>query len=125
MKLSKKMKDIILKASMKSDVEIIVYTNQEIVYYIGDTDKCYMYMYSDVSSELKFLAEKQKETLKIYAENECARILNSDESKCLNQAIYKSAKSDMLTIFFKLNSEFSDNDKFIINSTAYLFEKFG
>lgn len=124
MKLSKEMEDIILKASMKSDVEIVVYKNEEIIYYIGNSDKCDMYMYSDISSELKMLAESQKETLKIYFGNECANILNGEETKCLNQAIYKGTKSDMLIIFFKLNSEFSDNDEFIINSTTYLLEKF-
>lgn len=127
MVLNEKIEDIILKANMITHMDIMVTDDEKVIYYIGDTDKCKKYIYSEVSEELKALMNIRLNEIKYCEEEEIVSIINDKNEKFINQAIYgvyENDKFDKFIIFNRTDREFNDNDKFIISSTIYLIEKY-
>ena len=127
MVLNEKIEDIILKANMITHMDIMVTDYEKVIYYIGDTDKCKKYIYSEVSEELKALMNIRLNEVKYCEEEEIVSIINDKNEKFINQAIYgvyENNKFDKFIIFNRTDREFNDNDKFIISSTIYLIEKY-
>lgn len=127
MVLNEKIEDIILKANMITHMDIMVTDDEKVIYYIGDTDKCKKYIYSEVSEELKALMNIRLNEIKYCEEDEIVPIIDDKNEKFINQAIYgvyEKEKFDKFIIFNRTDREFNDNDKFIISSTIYLIEKY-
>ena len=127
MKLNAEIENIILKANMRTNMDIVVTDDEKIIYYIGNTDNCKKYLYTEVSKELKRLMKIHLEEIKFLKKDETLELIQEESEKYINQAIYgiyEKNKFDKFIIFNKSESEFDDNDRFIINSIIYLIEKY-
>lgn len=126
MKVSKELEHLLLNANLKTNMNILITDEKEIVYFIGKPEVCAKYLYSEISNELKQM-DSDSYNIKFFRDTECIDIIQNDNVKYLNQCICKFYKDDNLSkcvVFYKEDSEFKDDDIFIINSTIYLIEKY-
>lgn len=127
MKLNSEIENIILKANLRTNMDIMVTDDEKIVYYIGNTDKCKKYIYTKLSEELKKMSDKNINEIKFLEEEETVNIIENEGEKYTNQAIYtvhEEGKFERFIIFNKEGSKFDDGDRLIINSTIYLINKY-
>lgn len=125
--LNAEIENIILKANMRTNMDIMVTDDEKIIYYIGNTDNCKKYMYAEVSKEIKELMNIRLNEIRFLGHEETVYLIKDDEEKYYNQAIYamyEDDRFDKFIIFNKVDGEFDENDRLIINSTKYLIEKY-
>lgn len=126
MNLNEKIQDIILKANMRTDIDIVVTDEEMVIYYIGETDKCREYVYAEISDELKEIIKTDIRDIKFLENMDIVPLVKSENERYKYQAIYPMYKEEIFDklIIFNSNIEFSESDKFIIKSMIYLIEKY-
>lgn len=124
MKIDKEIEEIILKANMVTEMNILITDDEKVIYYIGDTEKCKKYLYSEISGDMKNLTT---ENLEILTEDKVIKILNNDSEEYCCQLIYpffEESKLKRCIVFYKPDNTFTEKEIFIINSTMYLIKKY-
>ena len=124
--IDKEIEEIILKANMVTEMNILITDDKKVVYYIGDTEKCKKYLYSEISKDIKNLTT-ENENLEILTGDKLIKILNNDSEEYSCQMLYPFYEDSRLMkciIFYKQNENFTEKEVFIMNSTIYLIKKY-
>ena len=113
MKIEKDLEDLLLHFNVKTGIDVLILDKKEVMYFIGDTEKCIEYLYAPISDELK---RNRLEYNKLYVLN--ANLLSISDQTYIyfnSEAIYK-LKNNIL-VFLKKDSSMKENDITSIEST--------
>ena len=127
MKINKDLEKLLMSVKLKTTMNIVVTDEEEIIYYIGNSDECGEYLFKNMSKELKLLLNDLCDKTKYLKDNKTIKITAGKNQKYKSQAIFKITKDDKFDkslIFYKLDSEFDNSDIFMIDSVKYLIEKY-
>ena len=123
MKITDEIEDLILKINIATDLNILLIDNKQIVYFIGETDFCAKYLYEHISNELKDIQKDIKE-IKFFKDLDTLKIIANDRVKYKCQAIGKLKNENQYIMFYKLDDDFTEKEKKIIESTYLLLNKY-
>ena len=126
MMIEKEIEEIVLKANMVTEMNILITDDKKVVYYIGDTEKCKKYLYSEISEDIKKLTTENA-NLDIFTGDKLMKILNNDSEEYCCQVFYPFYQESNLKkciVFYKENEMFTEKEIFIMNSTIYLIKKY-
>ncbi len=123
MKITDEIEDLILKINIATDLNILLIDNKQIVYFIGETDLCAKYLYEHISNELKDIQKVIKE-IKFFKDLDTLKIIANDRAKYKCQAIGKLKNENQYIMFYKLDDDFTEKEKKIIESTYLLLNKY-
>lgn len=126
MELSKDLENLLFNVNLKSSINILVTDEENIIYYIGKSENCVKYLYTEISDDLKTLINKRDEN-EFYKDGETLNIMKNDDEKYCCQCIFKVCVDDKFSkfiIFYKSEEDFNDDEIFLINSTIYLTQKY-
>lgn len=123
MKKEQYFENLLLNANLKTGLNIIYTNENEIIYYVGESEKCTDYLYALISDSLKNLMKLENDFV-ILEEDKTIPICNNINEEYKSQAIYYSKEHHHFIIFYSVQSTFSEDELAIIQSTIYLAEKY-
>lgn len=123
--MKEELENLLLNFSIKTEISVLLVNENEVTYYVGNTEKCTEYLYEKVSDDLKnVLNLRQGNELTILNGSKTLKVLLRDKHQYKTQALYKFNNSSNLIIFFKEEKYFNEEEISLMKSTIYLAEKY-
>jgi len=123
MNINQYLEQLLLFFNIKTEIDVILFKNNQIIYFLGDSEKCTECLYQIVTVNLKEMIDKEKEYI-ILQNEECVKLNKSNDAKYQNQLLYHLSQ-ELYLIFGKTNDTFSEEELSYIKSIIYFVNKIG